>query len=341
MSADAISVSTPLSEAFAGSGSHARVVLDGSKPVGLLTMRGMLETWQTKGSFDGLTAADIMHPEVISMVKSNNTLRAARLFAEHKVKSIAVIDDGGNFVSMINPQDLIPELTSTLLAFFQPASQVMIRNPYTIAPDATIREAIDMLVSTRVSCLVVSSAGEATGMLSESDLLRAVTGNRDLNGKVSEIMAAPIITMTENSNLRQVWEMMDDEKIMKMVMTDYADHVSGLITATDVLVTICKGMLGTFSAYHCPDGTDIMAEWRKSGLIMAVSDEITSHFGTTAEELIGMHWQDGCNKICMDNLLEMPKDGTAEINWKFGDKALTFTASRDVEHAAMWWKLKA
>lgn len=340
MTQNAISASTPLAEAFADGGSHARIVVHDKRVAGLLTMRCVLQAWLKHRTFDKLTAGDVMSEKVVTLTASNNNLHVARLFAGHHIKSIAITDADGLFLSTMDPQDLIPQLPSSLLAFFLPASQVMIRSPHTILPETTILESIEKLVARGISCLIVCEEEAPVGMLSESDMLRAVLNGDDLNAPVTGIMSAPLSTMSESSNLRQIWEMMDSNRIMKTVLTDASGHLSGLITATDVLVALCQGLLNTFSVYHCPEETDLMAEWRKSGLIMAASDTLLGCLGLNSEELIGLRWQDGFSEEAIDKMLALPKNETMDVFWQFDETVLPFTVSRDLEHAAMWWKLK-
>ncbi len=177
------------------------------------------------------------------------------------------------------------------------------------------------------------------GLVSESDLLRAVLKGLDKDTPVAEFMTDSPISIAEKSNLQQTWDMMCKHGVMKIFVVNEDGTLAGLATATDVLIALCQSLLSTFAIYHCPEDTDMMVEWRNFGMIMAVSDALVTKLGCEAEDLVGLHWGNGFSEDDQFLLLTMPKTDTVNIDWKYGEQSLGFDVSRDVEQAAMWWKL--
>ena len=58
----------------------------------------------------------------------------------------------------------------------QMVSQIMTKDPMTVKKDTPIKEAVELVLNNKISCLpVVTKAGKVDGILSWKDILRALT----------------------------------------------------------------------------------------------------------------------------------------------------------------------
>ncbi len=335
-----IEVTTSLKDVFKDRASHTIVIARDGALAGMIHMRDLLGVYLEHGSLDNKTVGEYMNETPITIRKTDNLLKPARLFVEHKIKSVLMIDDETGEVSNLGPQQLIEELPSDLLGFHQPVSRVMVSDPVAIQGDVTLKDAVSTLVARHFSCLPVCSAeGELQGILSESDLLKAVMTAKDDATLVSELMTSSPVTIEEHANLKQTWQVMCDHGVMKIFVVGVDGSLKGLVTATDVLISLCQSLLSTFAIYHCPEDTDLMVEWRNRGMIMAASDSVAEKLGCEVEDLIGMHWGQGFSEDDHEILLTLPKTESINIDWEYAGKATNFHIRRDIEQAAMWWKL--
>ena len=87
---------------------------------------------------------------------------------------VGVFDDSGALVGIITDGDLRRHLRSHLIVD-TPVEEVMTRSPRTIAPDALVAEALE-LISRKISALLVVEAGEVVGIIHFHDLLRRRRG---------------------------------------------------------------------------------------------------------------------------------------------------------------------
>jgi CBS domain-containing protein len=91
----------------------------------------------------------------------------------------------------------------------------------TIAPDASVHEAMRVLVRHNIGALLVVSDGAIQGILTERDLLR--TGAEDpqrlLQGKVEELMTRDVITASEGVELDEVMNIMTERRIRHLPIT--------------------------------------------------------------------------------------------------------------------------
>jgi len=330
-----------LSDAFITGDAHSRTVVDDHRVIGILLMRDLLAKAASGIAPDTITVADVMNDTPITIQNTHNKLAMARIFVEHRIKSLVVTDDAGNYLRELDPPEAIASLPSGLMGFFQPAERCMVRNPYNIGTDSTMSDVLQRMVEHKVSCLLVrDSSGTTVGMISESDVTRWLIQGQAAE-PVSARMSSPIASMSDQSNLMQVWSEMNAMQVMKMVLVDYNGAVSGLITATDVLCALCQNMMDNFARYRCPKQADMMMEWHKGGMIMAVSDALLQHLGCERDELVGLEWNTGIDSQCQEGLLGMGGQGELQVQWQHPaqEEAISFVAKRDLEQPVMWWSL--
>jgi len=324
-----------LQDAFSTDIDHAHTVVNGTQVVGMVLMRDLIACVATGSDANTVMVADVMNTSPISIVETRNTLAMARKFVQHRIKSLVITDDAGNYMRDLDPPEAIAMLPTGLMGFFQPAERSMIRDPYDVTADHSMEEALKRLAEHKVSCLLVHDfRGETVGLISESDVTRWIIEGQATT-KVSDWMGSPVASMSDQSNLMQVWHEMTAMKVLKMVMVNYNGAVSGLITATDILCALSQSMLDNFSYYRCPDNADMMLEWHKGGMIMAVSDAMAEALGCENDDLIGLTWAADIEDVVASNMLGLGAQSAMEIEWK----GLKFMVKRDVEQPMMWWSL--
>ncbi len=335
---------TPILEAFAGGDAHARTVVDGARILGMLLLRDVLALAAEGRDLSRMCAADAMHEDPVRIIDTSNKLAMARKFAEHRIKSLVVCDEGGNYIRDIDPPEAIAALPSGLMGFFLPAERFMVRNPFDVAADANMEEALHRLSEHRVSCLLVHDfTGETVGMITEADIMQWLLDGRPAQ-RVAERMSSPVACMSDQSNLMQVWAEMNAMRVMKMVMLGYDQSVSGLLTATDILVALSQNMLETFDRYQCPRNTDMLLEWHRGGMIMAVNDRVLARLRCRREDMVGLNWARGLEDMTHDHLLGLGADSEMSLQWRHRshngeETTLQFVARRDTEQPLMWWTL--
>lgn len=340
MDANTVTTLTPLHIAFQDGGNHVRAVLDEGKVVGILLMRHILEQAASGHDIHMMAARDVMETAFVSMVESNNGLHTARLFRQFRMKSLVIKDGQGGFVKHTNAQEAIASLPSSLMGFFQPVQHIMVKSPKLTSTHRQLSDVLETWLLTPVSCLIVcDDSGKVEGMLSESDVLRWILAGSP-KAEVSDYMHSPALTMPEKASLGQVWQEMQNNDVSKMVIVDAHGSLAGLVTATDVLVALCDSQLDTFEQYRCPDDVDMMLEWSKGGMVMAVKESIVQRFGFDSDELVGLRWQEGCDAPVTKALLALKGNESLDIVWELDGAGLPFQATRDAEQAIMYWRLK-
>jgi CBS domain-containing protein len=120
------------------------------------------------------------------------------------------------------------------------ASDVMTTNVTTIAPDATVDEAIRVLLENQISGLpVVDARGMLVGMISEFQLLETVFDPQIRNESVRGFMTRDVIAVDDGALLADVASLFIMHRIRRVpVLRD--GQLVGLITRRDLLRYVAK-----------------------------------------------------------------------------------------------------
>ena len=128
------------------------------------------------------TVGSRMSREVLT-VSPDDPLRAAvDLEMRKKIRHIPVVDGQGKLMGIVTDRDIKRALPSPLMRSAREdyealldgtaISQVMTREPQSIAPEASITEAVKLMVEKKVGGLPVVTAGKLVGMFTQTDALK-------------------------------------------------------------------------------------------------------------------------------------------------------------------------
>jgi IMP dehydrogenase len=107
----------------------------------------------------------------------------------------------------------------------------MVVNPYTISPDKSLGEAIELMRHHKISGVpVVEDYGTLVGILTNRDVRFAT----DMTQKIAELMTSPVVTVTQSSSAEQARQLLHKHKIEKLVVVDDQNCCVGLITVKDM-----------------------------------------------------------------------------------------------------------
>jgi CBS domain-containing protein len=124
---------------------------------------------------------------------------------------------------------------------------------FSILPDATIYEALDIMAKHNTGALMVVSGNKAEGILSERDCVRKVdlAGRTSKNTRVSDIMTTKVIYVEAGQQLEECMALMIDKNIRHLPVYD-GGELLGLISVRDVLkevVDVQKFMISQLEHY--------------------------------------------------------------------------------------------
>lgn len=110
---------------------------------------------------------DVMNKTVVTVSPEATVAEARELLHAEEIEHL-VVTDGKKVVGVLSDRDLQQGRDDS------PVKSVMTKNAATISPDETLRKAAGMLEGRNIGCLPVVSNGKLDGIVSTTDLLRAL-----------------------------------------------------------------------------------------------------------------------------------------------------------------------
>ncbi len=113
------------------------------------------------------------------------------------------------------------------------------REVHTIAPTATVLEALKGMSRHEIGALVVLKGSSLAGIISERDYARKVilTGKSSRDTAVSEIMSHPVMAVTPDHTVSECLSMMTDRRLRHLPVLEN-ERVVGLISIGDLVKSV-------------------------------------------------------------------------------------------------------
>ncbi len=107
---------------------------------------------------------------------------------------------------------------------------------YAIRPDATVREALELMAQKNIGALLVMDGPQLAGICSERDYARKVVlqGRSSSDALVQDIMTAQVITVQAAQNIDECMQIMTDKHVRHLPIME-GQRVIGLISIGDVV----------------------------------------------------------------------------------------------------------
>lgn len=117
---------------------------------------------------------------------------------------------------------------------------------FSIPPDQTVFEAVQMMAEKQVGALLVMAGEALRGIISERDYAREVIlkGRSSRETLVGEIMSANVITVTPATPVREALTLMSDKRIRHLPVVEDS-RVLGIISIGDLVKDVISDQQST------------------------------------------------------------------------------------------------
>jgi len=122
---------------------------------------------------------------------------------------------------------------------------------WSIAPDATVYDAIALMANKGIGALLVLSGGRLEGVISERDYARKVIleGRSSKDTLVREIMTHPVVTVTPDDTVDICMQIVTDRRIRHLPVMD-RDNIVGIVSIGDLVRATIAAQAATIDHLH-------------------------------------------------------------------------------------------
>ncbi|TFH53703.1 MAG: CBS domain-containing protein, partial [Methanothrix sp.] len=114
--------------------------------------------------------------------------------------------------------------------------QIVSRKVVTIAPETSLQEALSLMASSRISCLIVTEKKRPIGIFTERDLVRAIARQTELGSRpIRDLMTSPVVTIHSKLNLFEAYSIMLSNRIRHHVVVDSEGRIMGVMSQSDLI----------------------------------------------------------------------------------------------------------
>ena len=131
-----------------------------------------------------LRVRDVMTREPKTLGRNDQLSLADDLMQQERIRHLPVLDEDGRLTGVLSRRDVFRGALASALGYGQHAQQrlletlfvkdAMTPEPRTIAPDAPLAEAAELMATRKIGCLPVMQGGKLVGILTEGTFVELV-----------------------------------------------------------------------------------------------------------------------------------------------------------------------
>ncbi|MBN2459518.1 CBS domain-containing protein [Candidatus Woesearchaeota archaeon] len=213
------------------------VVIDGDKPIGILTERDFIKKLaMSRDHSDDLLVSDLMTKEVFVANSHLTLFEAQKIMREHKFRKLVVVE-GEALKGILTQTDLcraVAEAKSSCPRAPR-VKDIMTKSVFNISGEEPFNRAKKIMASKDIGSVLVMEKGVIMGMFTEFDLVSEffMNPNRLRKSYMKDLMTSPVICVGPNFDIFEVNRLMLEHNFRRLPVME-SNKVIGIITQTDV-----------------------------------------------------------------------------------------------------------
>ena len=133
-----------------------------------------------------LNVGEIMVEDVFTLPMEANIAGAVKAMLVEHVRCIPVVDKDGKLQGVLTDSDIAFRTTEKEGILEQPVSEIMSKNPLSVAPDTDIFQVVKLMEERHIRRLPVVANDKVVGIVSVRDVVRQVLRNLESFGGEEE-----------------------------------------------------------------------------------------------------------------------------------------------------------
>jgi PAS domain S-box-containing protein len=180
-----------------------------------------------------LEVKDVMNKDVIAIASDETVVSAAKVMSENNVSCLVVVDND-SVVGIVTERDFLTRIPGRGRDLNEiRVADIMSCPLQSIPPDLSVYDASAIMEAKHIKRLPVSVAKRLVGMVTQTDLTRALT-SYGVWKDVAEIMSRDMVVVQTEATVAEAAEAMNSHSISCIVALE-GQKVRGIVTERDLL----------------------------------------------------------------------------------------------------------
>jgi two-component system sensor histidine kinase/response regulator len=214
------------------------VVVDGRKPVGMLTERDLVRLLHQRIDRNRLVQ-DLMSAPVVT-VPATLAFRTAYIqLCLSRLRHLVVVDQDGTVVGVAAERDFLGHLGMELFQSVRSLHDLIDKTVPQLSPAMPVVEAIDLMVKQKRGCVVVLEDQQLLGIFTEHQVPTVLARHEDGSAvALSEVMFATVAPVTEDVTVAEVVAQLVTDRVGYVVVVDSDGGIIGTIAQSRLLESV-------------------------------------------------------------------------------------------------------
>ena len=197
-----------------------------------------------------MNVEDIMSSPVYVIAPDEPISHARKLMPKHKIGSIVVVSED-KMVGIVTKSDMGKRLAQAEPMWRRrpidmvPINLVMTESPITIYPEASIKQAVHLMLENNINNIPVTK-NSVIGIVAKKDIVRYIS-EQPFDTMVSDVMSKDIVSVHRHHTINHVVDEMERNEVNKVIVIDDAEEGVGIISTTNLALTTMTDNEGKLS----------------------------------------------------------------------------------------------
>lgn len=214
----------------------AIIVVEGTRPIGVLTERDVLRILASGATTDTLVGNAMTSPPITAL-PDLDFFEAYHLCASQRIRHLVVVDANGDLLGLASESDFLRILGIDVLSGEHSIDRDMIRLPLCLTPETPLLDALRQMGAESGGAVIATRDNKPVGILTERDVIHLSQEN--LTGmRLGDVMASPVLTIPLGASVYYAIDQMRNHRIRRLVVMNHDGEVAGLFTEHDAVKRI-------------------------------------------------------------------------------------------------------
>ena len=184
---------------------------------------------------------DIMSSPVYIIEPDETISHARNLMLKHKIGALVVVVNNDEMIGIVTKSDIGKRMAQAEPMWRRrpidkiPINLVMTESPITIYPEASIKQAVDLMIENSINNLPVTK-NSVVGIITRGDIVKYVS-KQSIDTKVSEMFNKDIVSVHRHHTINHVIDEMEINKVSKVIVIDDAEEAVGVISTSNLALS--------------------------------------------------------------------------------------------------------